>query len=293
MVFQLEEIQLICLTPIHTFLGSDVAAGIDLFNVRRNNKIYSGYKHNIIGFKLRSGYELLDNFRHISSYTLKRDKIHDIDNNTSIFIQEQEGKRTTSIVGQAFQYDTLNDRLNPTDGYRIRLDVDYYGLTGDSEHLRTEFKVSNFSRLADGVILGTFLEAGYITIKEVKINDRFFLNGDRLRGFKNLGIGPRDNSTSDALGGEIYYLNRNELNFPLGLPDELSVKGLAFVDIGSLYNTGQSGVNIVDDNKLRAAAGLGISWISPFGPIKFYLTKPFMKESYDKEIFRFSFGTTY
>ncbi len=277
------------------FLGSDVAAGIDLFNVRRNNKIYSGYKHNIIGFKLRSGYELLDNFRHISSYTLKRDKIHDIDNNTSIFIQEQEGKRTTSIVGQAFQYDTLNDRLNPTDGYRIRLDVDYYGLTGDSEHLRTEFKVSNFSRLADGVILGTFLEAGYIaTIKEVKINDRFFLNGDRLRGFKNLGIGPRDNSTSDALGGEIYYLNRNELNFPLGLPDELSVKGLAFVDIGSLYNTGQSGVNIVDDNKLRAAAGLGISWISPFGPIKFYLTKPFMKESYDKEeIFRFSFGTTY
>ena len=32
------------------FLNSDVAAGIDLFNIRRNNKIYSGYKHNIIRF---------------------------------------------------------------------------------------------------------------------------------------------------------------------------------------------------------------------------------------------------
>ena len=89
------------------FLNSDVAAGIDLFNIRRNNKIYSGYKHNIIGFKLRAGYEVLDNFRHISSYSLKRDKIHDIDNTTSTYIQAQEGKRTVSIIGQAFQYDTL------------------------------------------------------------------------------------------------------------------------------------------------------------------------------------------
>jgi outer membrane protein insertion porin family len=120
------------------------------------------------------------------------------------------------------------------------------------------------------------------------------LNGDRLRGFKNLGIGPRDSSTSDALGGEIYYLNRNELNFPLGLPDELAVKGLAFLDIGTLYNTSDSGTNIYDESSLRAAAGIGIQWISPFGPIKFYLTKAFKKESYDKqEIFRFSFGTTY
>ena len=32
------------------FLDKDLAAGIDIFNIRRNNKIYSGYKHNIIGF---------------------------------------------------------------------------------------------------------------------------------------------------------------------------------------------------------------------------------------------------
>ena len=74
------------------FMGKDLAAGIDLFNVRRNNKTYSGYKHNIVGFKLRAGYEIVDNLRHFSSYTLKRDKIHDIDNGTSIYIQQQEGK---------------------------------------------------------------------------------------------------------------------------------------------------------------------------------------------------------
>ena len=109
---------------------------------RRNNKSYSGYKHNILGFKLRSGYEIVDDLRHFTSYSLKRDKIHDIDNATSIYIQEQEGKRTTSIIGQAIQYDKLNDRINPTDGYRVRLDFDYFGLVGDSEHILTELKIA-------------------------------------------------------------------------------------------------------------------------------------------------------
>ena len=96
------------------------------------------------------------------------------------------------------------------------------------------------------------------------------------------------------MGGEIYYLARNELNFPLGLPDELGVNGLAFLDIGTIYNTSSSGGLVKDEAKLRASAGVGLTWISPFGPVKFFLSKPFLKENYDKkEIFRFSFGTTY
>ena len=54
------------------------------------------------------------------------------------------------------------------------------------------------------------------------------------------------------------------------------------------------GRDILDENKPRASAGIGISWLSPFGPVKFYLSKAILKENYDKkEIFRFSFGTTY
>ncbi len=277
------------------FMDKDVAVGFDIFDVRRNNKIYSGYKHNILGFKLRSGYEIYNKLMHFSSYTIKRDKIHDIDNTTSRYIREQEGKRDTSIIGQAIQYSSLNDRINPTEGLRVRFDLDYYGLTGDAEHLSTELRIANFWRVSDGLILANFLEGGFIVpINDVKINDRFFINGDRLRGFKNLGIGPRDSATSDALGGEIYYLNRNELTFPLGLPDDLGVGGLVFADVGSLYNTSSSGSDIFDENKLRASVGVGISWLSPFGPVKFYLSKAILKENYDKkEIFRFSFGTTY
>ena len=109
-----------------------------------------------------------------------------------------------------------------------------------------------------------------------------------------MGVGPRDSSTSDSLGGEVYYVNRNELTFPLGLPDDLGIGGLIFADIGTVYNTSSSGSNIRDESSLRASAGIGLSWLSPFGPVKFYLSKAILKENYDKkEIFRFSFGTTY
>lgn len=278
------------------FLNRDIAAGIDIFNIRNNMKTYSGYKHNMIGFKIRSGYEIIDDLRHFSSYTLRRDKIHDIDPATSIYIRSQEGKNVTSAFGQAIQFDKLNDRLNPTDGYRLRFDLDYYGLGGDSKHVSTEFTAAKFTRLFETTFIGNFIEIGFIEPldHQVKINDRFIFTGDRIRGFKNAGIGPRDTSTSDALGGEKYIVSRNELNFSLGLPEDLGVGGLLFGDIGTLFKASESGTNVKDDLKIRGSAGIGVSWQSPFGPVKIYLSKAFLKETFDKvETFRFSFGTTY
>ena len=115
----------------------------------------------------------------------------------------------------------------------------------------------------------TFLKAdSFSPIKEVRINDRFFINGDQLRGFKNLGIGPRDESTSDALGGEIYYVVEMKFHFHW-ITDDLGVGGIIFGDIGTLYNTASSGVGIKDQTNLRASVGVGLSWISPFGPVNF------------------------
>ena len=56
-----------------------------------------------------------------------------------------------------------------------------------------------------------------------------------LRGFKFAGVGPRDTSTDDALGGNLLYTGSAELRFPLGLPEELRIFGRTFVDAGTLY----------------------------------------------------------
>ena len=49
--------------------------------------------------------------------------------------------------------------------------------------------------------------------------------------------------------------------------------GLIFADIGTLYNTASSGSNINDESTIRSSAGFGITWLSPFGPVKFYFSK--------------------
>ena len=87
-----------------------------------------------------------------------------------------------------------------------------------------------------------------------------------------------------TLGGEVYYVNRNELTFPLGLPDDLGIGGLIFADIGTVYNTSSSGSNIRDESSC-ASAGIGLSWLSPFGPGKFYLSKAILKKIMIKKRF--------
>ena len=43
------------------------------------------------------------------------------------------------------------------------------------------------------------------------------------------------------------------------------------------------------DSAIRAAAGVGLIWASPFGPLRVNYAHPFMKEDYD-ETQQFSFG---
>ncbi|MEM7651809.1 MAG: BamA/TamA family outer membrane protein, partial [Pseudomonadota bacterium] len=114
------------------------------------------------------------------------------------------------------------------------------------------------------------------------------------RGFGTSGIGPRDAGTNDALGGEIYYVGSLEANFPLGLPEELGIRGRVFADAGSLLEVSDDSSQINDTGSLRASAGVGLGWRSPFGPINIDFAFPFLKEDFDEtESIRISFGTNF
>jgi outer membrane protein insertion porin family len=107
-------------------------------------------------------------------------------------------------------------------------------------------------------------------------------------------LGPRDLSTDDSLGGNYFYRGATELSFPVGLPEEMGIKGHAFSDYGSIWDLDDSDPTIADDNSLRLSAGVGVSWVSPLGPIRVDLAAPILDEDYDKdEIFRFDFGTRF
>ena len=166
----------------------------------------------------------------------------------------------------------------------------------DTQFLRVEGRGSYYYPFYPDWVLNVAGRAGYIfgLGEDVRLFDRFFLGGASFRGFKFAGVGPRDTSTGDALGGNLLYTGTVEQRFPLGLPEELRIFGRGFVEAGSLVDPDVSGPTVFDSSALRASAGGGLSWLSPLGPISIDLAQAFLKEDEDEtELFRISFGTRF
>lgn len=279
------------------FLKRDLSAGIDLFHTTTDYQSESSFDTKETGFGLRLGYPLSDHWRQNLSYRYDDEDITNVPSDASIYIQQQTGRRTTSSIGQRLTYDTTDSKTDPTQGFLGRLDTELAGLGGDARYYKARLGGTYFYPIADNWILSVLGEGGYVHGyggETVHINERFYIGGDTLRGFKDSGIGPRDQATGDALGGNQFYRGSVQLDFPSGLPEDLGVRLHTFSDFGSLWTLDSTGTGIQDDSAIRVSAGVGVSWKSPMGLVRADFAAPVKKENYDKrQIFRFSFGTRF
>ncbi len=278
------------------FLERNVAASFDIFNTRTDNERFSSYVRQQAGFGVRFGYPLSQYLRQQIGYRLVSDKVSNVDSTASIYIKEQEGQRLTSMVSHDLTYDRRDSRLFTTQGYVVSLTTDTAGLGGDTKYMRNVLSAKHYWSMYDTWIFMLSGEGGYIFGFEedrLNINDRFFIGGQNFRGFKFGGVGPRDITADDALGGNRYIIGTAELTFPLGL-DDLGIKGHAFTDTGTVGDPGFKAVGVEDDESLRLSAGFGLSWRSPFGPIRIDIAQPIVKNKYDEEqLLRVGFGTRF
>ena len=279
------------------FLDRDVAAGFDLFRVTTDYQDEASYDLERAGGSLRATYSLMEDLRHTVRYTYSATTIKNVPSTASFFIRAQEGDSTSSIVGNSLAYDKRDSKIDPRDGYIVTLNNDVATLGGDTRYVRTVLQGGYYFPVGETWVLSTNAEIGNVTPygdEEVRIADRFFLGGAKLRGFEYGGVGPRDRSTGDSLGAENYYAGSVELLFPLGLPREMGVRGGVFSDFGSAWDVAASGPNIADVNSIRASVGVSFLWESPMGPLRLDFAAPVVKEEFDEtEIFRFSFGTRF
>jgi len=278
------------------FMNREVAAGFDVYHTSLDFSSESSYNIDTSGINLRGGYSLQEKLRHNVTYSLRSNNINDVQPTASRYIRDQEGKTVTSSLGHSFTYDERDNKFDPRKGYFVNLSQEIAGLGGDSRYLKHEIKSSYYYPVAKKWTLGFTGAAGYIfgLGEDVRINDRFFLGGDDLRGFDNAGVGPRDTATDDALGGNTYYSGSAELRFPLGLPEEMGITGAAFTDVGSLWDVEDNGPTVFDGQGVRVAAGVGVAWASPFGPIRVDFAHAIVKQDADQtENIRFSFGTRF
>jgi len=167
---------------------------------------------------------------------------------------------------RGFKRNTLGPQSTPASVYQTQF-ASWNDLNGDG--IRTADEVGNlvYIQQADG------------TLQTSQLNN----NSDRNNPF----------------GGNILIEGSMELLFPLPfIKDQRSLQSAFFIDAGNVFDTscGSSQQNCydVDLNKLSVSVGIGVTWISGFGPLTFSVAKPIQENPFDeKEIFQFSLGTAF
>ena len=116
----------------------------------------------------------------------------------------------------------------------------------------------------------------------------------RPDGDKLLVEGPRNNG--DPFGGNILVVGGAEVIFPLPfIKDQNNLRTAFFFDAGNVFSTdcGSTQLNChnVDFNEMRYSVGVGLTWITGFGPLTFSLAKPLNAGDFDQEeAFQFTLG---
>jgi outer membrane protein insertion porin family len=279
------------------FLDRNISAGVDAFRRSTDFQDESSFDEDSTGFGLRGGYSITEELSHVVNYRLSFDEISDIPDTASRFIKAQEGESTKSTIGHNLLYDERDNRIEPTEGYLVGVGQEFAGVGGTVRYLQHTARGAYYQPLGDDWVASISARAGYmfgLFNEDVRVNDRFFLGGNTLRGFEPSGVGPRDLTTDDALGGNAFYTTTIEVSAPIRLIQDVDIRGRVFTEIGSLFDVDDVGSEVADVSDPRAAAGVGFSYVSPFGPIRVDFSQAYLKEGFDKtELVRFSFGTRF
>ena len=118
-----------------------------------------------------------------------------------------------------------------------------------------------------------------------------------VRGFEQGTLGGRSPISNDSaaepayIGGDRSVLLNMEFIAPLpGAGNDKALRWFSFVDVGNVYGAGEK----MSASGLRASAGIGISWISPVGPLRLAFATPMRKQEGDKiQRFQFQIGTAF
>jgi outer membrane protein insertion porin family len=213
----------------------------------------------------------------------------------SYFLYRQEyGPSSYSFpLTVGWSRDERNSALFPTAGRFYRANAEVSAL-GDLQYARLNLQAQQYLGLPYNLVLGLNGEVGWglaIGPRPYPVFKNFYSGGlGSVRGFEQNSLGVID-PTGAFIGG-VGKVNANaELYIPVpGMGNDKSLRFFAFFDIGNAWGEDQS----VTWGSLRAATGLGLSWVSPMGPLKFSYGVPVMYQGTDRiQPFQFQIGTRF
>ena len=251
----------------------------------------SGYKSNVTGFSIGTEFEYLDDFRFGLSTNNNIEKI-DVDASASAKQKKQDGSYFDSFIGLNFVYDKRNQKYQTTGGflsdYLINLPV-----LSDTNTLTNIYSYKFFSELYENNVSSiSFLFKGATSLSgdDIKLSERLFIPGRKLRGFETGKIGPKDGS--DFIGGNYVSTINATTTLPKILENVQNIDMVMFADVANIWGVDYD--SSLDKSGIRSSIGLGLDWLTPIGPLTFSFATPITKESTDiEQTFRFNIGTSF
>jgi outer membrane protein insertion porin family len=189
--------------------------------------------------------------------------------------------------------DARNSAIQPTEGRFYRANFDLSPM-GDVQYLRLNLQMQQYLSLPYNLTLGLNGEIGWgfgLGSRPYPVFKNFYSGGlGSVRVFQQGSLGVTD-PTGSFIGGTRKFNANSELYFPVpGMGNDKSLRVFLFFDIGNAWGADQQ----VTFDSLRASTGLGISWISPMGPLKLSYGTPVMYEGTDRiQPFQFQIGTRF
>jgi outer membrane protein insertion porin family len=238
-------------------------------NIYRTKREFDTYDKASSGAGLSASYPIYDFTRASLAYRYDVTQVDEIAENASDNIKELEGENTTSAISAGITYDSRDRAFNTTEGQDHRITYTFAGIGGDIGFQKIVGELGWYVPVYKGLVSFLHGRAGYVDEREdffLPDYEKFYLGGlNTVRGFDFQGINIKTVNSEGQVseeGGEKFVQFNFELTYPLF--EELGIVGVIFYDTGNVYRADES----IDLGSLRQAAGYGIRWYSPMGPIR-------------------------
>jgi outer membrane protein insertion porin family len=208
------------------------------------------------------------------SYEFSATKITNAKSGTHQDILDIENKtRLESRLTPWLKYDSRDSRGMPTEGIFLKLvpavsggllgaDIDMFSFENEFQYFKSigqDLRIRSLKKL----VLKTHVNLRYVDTFSGKVPGyrRLYSKGygKGVRGFRSDDLGPKD-SKGNVIGGLSAGVLSLELRHPFIGPTTVSL----FTDAGNVWERH----NAFDLGDLRYSAGVGLSFVTPLGPMK-------------------------
>ena len=275
--------------PNYNFSGNSVSTSLNVSATDRTAT--TGFKSSKTGFSLGTSFEQYEDIYISPSLAVNHEDI-EAESTASDSIKKMDGTYITSDFTYGITLDKRNQSFQPTEGYSTSF-FQSLPLIQDSSSIINTFNANTWHEISENVIGSLKFQAKTVhgIDDNVRLTNRLFVSGRKLRGFVRGKVGPKDGA--NWIGGNYVTGLSVEAQLPNLLPEAYKTDFSLYLDSANIWGVDYSG-SIDDSNKIRSSVGVAANVFTAIGPLSWTLSQSLTKASSDvTETFNFNIGTSF